>query len=116
MVHTEYEILPVEFGMLFKSFTTRCFVENDALSFADVNIIFPSNSYSVRKRFDLSQCLFPHRIKLVVEISRTSYQEVWEFSAVNFLMLAGLNFALDRIRPWGEPILLHSGFSQTGGR
>ena len=47
MVHSEYEILPVEFGMLFKSFTTRCFVENDALSFADVNIIFPSNSYSV---------------------------------------------------------------------
>ena len=59
---------------------------------------------------------FPHRIKLVEEISRTSYQEVWEFSDVNFLMLAGLNFAPDRIRPWGEPILLHSGFSQTGGR
>lgn len=47
MVHTEYEILPVEFRMLLKSFTIHCFVENDALSFGDVNIIFPSNSYSV---------------------------------------------------------------------
>ena len=47
MAHTEYKIIPVELGMLLKSFTTHCFVENDALSFGNVNTIFSSNSYSV---------------------------------------------------------------------
>lgn len=40
MAHTEYEDLPIELGTLLKPFTTHCFVENDALSFGDVNIIF----------------------------------------------------------------------------
>lgn len=64
MAHTEYEDLPIEFGTLLKPFTTHCFVENDALSFGDVNIIFFSKIHTLYEKYlirasDYLLCFFP---------------------------------------------------------